>query len=174
MTKHSSLNEFVDGMRFLRELHSLYKDLGGMKNNETAKGFLLYVAKENEMAWHYVVQFIFYLFEQIDKKGISKCKENIDWEKTCRKCYPKILDLTKTKSAFKDLFYLIAMNKGDDIDELIAESILSAYGWHFSKKMCEYAVSKMYNSFADHEYKKYHKLSRKYDEHVINSMATHG
>ena len=134
MAKHSSLNEFVDGMGFLRELHSLYKDVGGMKNNETAKGFLLYVAKENEMAWHYVVQFIFYMFEHIDKKGISKCKENIDWEKTCRKCYPKILDLTKTKSAFKDLFYLIAMNNGDDTEELIAESTLSAYGWHLIVK----------------------------------------
>ena len=134
MAKHSSLNGFVDVMRFLRELHSLYKGLGGMKNYETAKGFLIYVAKENEIAWHYVVQFIFYLLEQIDKKGISKCKENIDWEQTCRRCYPKILDLIKTKSAFKDLFYLIAMNKGDDTEELIAESTLYAYGWHLIVK----------------------------------------
>ena len=36
------------------------------------------------------------------------------------------------------------------------------------------AVSKMYNSFAEHEYKKYHKISRKYNECFINSMATHG
>ena len=90
---------------------------------EIAKGLAIYSDRDTQD-----------MFEHIDKKGISKCKENIDWEQTCRKCYPKILDLTKTKLAFKDLFYLIAMNNGDDTEELIAESTLSAYGWHLIVK----------------------------------------
>lgn len=134
MANHLGLNEFVNGMEFVKEVHSLYKNLGGMKNYQIAKGIIQYVANENELGWNYVVQFISYLVEQIDKKGITACKENIDWEQACIKCFPKELELVKTKSAFKDLFYLVALNKNEDADALLTESTLSAYGWHLIVK----------------------------------------
>lgn len=137
MAKHSGLNEFVNGMEFLKEVHSLYKNLGGMKNYQIAKGIIKYVVNEKELDWNYVVTFIGYLFDEKDKKGITACKENIDWEQACKRCYPKVLELTKTKSAFKDLFYLIALNNNEDIDVLLTESTLSAYGWH---KIVKYMV----------------------------------
>lgn len=130
MANHSGLGEFVNGMEFVKEVHSLYKNLGGMKNYQIAKGIIKYVANENELGWNYVVMFLGYLFENIDKEGITACKESIDWKSACKKCYPKELDKVKTKVAFKDLFYLIALNNDEDIDNLLAESTLSAYGWH--------------------------------------------
>ena len=130
MAKHSSLNEFVDGMAFLKEVHSLYKVLGGMNNYQIAKGILRYITKENELEWDYVVRFIFYLLEEIDKKGISESKKNIDWERACKKYYSDELSKIKTKVAFKELFYLVALNNNDDIDDLLAEPILEAYGWY--------------------------------------------
>lgn len=130
MAKHSSLNEFVDGMAFLKEVHSLYKVLGGMNNYQIAKGILRYITKENELEWDYVVRFIFYLIEEIDKKGLSECKKNIDWEFACKKYCSDELSKTKTKVAFKELFYLVALNNNDDIDDLLAEPILDAYGWY--------------------------------------------
>lgn len=134
MANHSSLGEFVNGMEFIKEVHSLYKSLGGMKNYKIAKGIIKYVANENELGWEYVMQFISYIVEQIDKKGITSCKENIDWEQACIKCFPKELELVKTKSAFKDLFYLVALNNNDNVDNLLMESTLSAYGWHLIVK----------------------------------------
>ena len=130
MAKHSSLNEFVNGMAFLKEVHSLYKVLGGMRNYLIAKGILRYITIENELEWDYVVRFIFYLIEEIDKKGLSECKKNIDWEFACKKYCSDELSKTKTKVAFKELFYLVALNNNDDIDDLIAEPILDAYGWY--------------------------------------------
>lgn len=129
MANHPGLGEFVNGMEFIKEVHSLYKSLGGMKNNQIAKGIIRYVANENDLGWEYVVQLISYIVEQIDKKGINSCKENIDWEQACIKCFPKELELVKTKSAFKDLFYLVALNNNDNVDNLLVESTLSAYGW---------------------------------------------
>lgn len=130
MAKHSSLNEFVDGMTFLKNVHSLYKVLGGMRNYLIAKGILRYITIENELEWDYVVRFIFYLIEEIDKKGLSECKKNIDWEFACKKYCSDELSKTKTKVAFKELFYLVALNNNDDIDDLLAEPILDAYGWY--------------------------------------------
>ena len=130
MAKHSSLNEFVNGMAFLKEVHSLYKVLGGMRNYLIAKGILRYITIENELEWDYVVRFIFYLIEEIDKKGLSECKKNIDWEFACKKYCSDELSKTKTKVAFKELFYLVALSNNDDIDDLIAEPILDAYGWY--------------------------------------------
>lgn len=130
MAKHSSLNEFVNGMAFLKEVHSLYKVLGGMRNYLIAKGILRYITIENELEWDYVVRFIFYLIEEIDKKGLSECKKNIDWEFACKKYCSDELSKTKTKVAFKELFYLVALNNNDDIDDLLAEPILDAYGWY--------------------------------------------
>ena len=130
MAKHSSLNEFVDGMAFLKEVHSLYKVLGGMNNYQIAKGILRYITKENELEWDYVVRFIFYLLEEMDKKGISESKKYIDWERACKKYYSDELSKIKTKVAFKELFYLVALNNNDDIDDLLAEPILEAYGWY--------------------------------------------
>lgn len=130
MAKHSSLNEFIDGMTFLKNVHSLYKVLGGMKNYLIAKGILRYITIENELEWDYVVRFIFYLIEEIDKKGISECEKNIDWEFACKKYCSDELSKTKTKVAFKELFHIVALNNNDDIDDLLAEPILDAYGWY--------------------------------------------
>lgn len=129
MMSHPKLNEFVDGSEIAKQVHSLYKILGGIKNPSAAKGFLRYVTNENEYGWDYVVQFLFYFIEQIDNKGLAICKDNIDWEVACKKSYPKILALTKTKTAFKDLFFLIALNNGDDTNVLLADATLAAYGW---------------------------------------------
>lgn len=130
MANHSGLGEFVNGMEFVKEIHSLYKNLGGMKNPQIAKGIVKYVVNENMLDWQYVIMFLGYLFEKIDKEGVTACKESIDWKSACEKCYPKELDKVKTKVAFKDLFYLISLNNDEDIDNLLTESTLSAYGWH--------------------------------------------
>lgn len=132
MAEHPLLGEFVNGMEFIKDVHSIYKYLGGVKNANSAKGFIKTIADENEVSWCYVVQFLSYLLEKIDKSGIITCKENkedLDWEQVCKKCYPKELKLVKIKRAFKDFFYLVALNNNDNIDALLEEFALNNYGW---------------------------------------------
>lgn len=129
MANHPNLSEFVNGMEFIKNTHSLYKDIGGMKNNRVAKGIIKYVTAENELCWNYVVQFVYYVMEGIDKKGTMACKEDIDWQEACCMCFPKELKQIDTKRAFKELFKILAYNNEEDTDELLAEPILNAYGW---------------------------------------------
>ena len=125
----SAVESFAKGDLYTK-LSAVFMGAGLIGHKQIAKGILRYITKENELEWDYVVRFIFYLLEEIDKKGISESKKNIDWERACKKYYSDELSKIKTKVAFKELFYLVALNNNDDIDDLLAEPILEAYGWY--------------------------------------------
>lgn len=127
--QNSSLCEFIDGLDFMKQVHSIYKIIGGIENQSCSKGILKYVANENEIGWTYVVKFLNLLMTNVDQKGFGACKEKVDWENVCKQYCPKEMKEANTKVAFKDLFYLMALNKNDDIDSILAEHHLAAYGW---------------------------------------------
>jgi hypothetical protein len=128
--QNSSLCEFIDGLDFIKQVHSFYKIIGGIQNPSCSKGILKYVANEHEIGWMYVVKFLNLLMTNVDQKRFEAYKENIDWECVCQQYCPKEMKEANTKVAFKDLFYLVALNKNDDIESILAEHYLSAYGWY--------------------------------------------
>ena len=132
--QNSSLCEFIDGLDFIKQVHSICKIIGGIENQSCSKGIFKYVANENEIGWTYVVKFLNVLMTNVDQKGFGACKEKVDWENVCKQYCPKEMKEANTKVAFKDLFYLVALNKYDDIDSILAEHHLAAYGWQMIVK----------------------------------------
>ena len=132
--QNPSLGEFIDGLDFIKQVYSIYKIIGGIENQNCSKGVFKYVANENEIGWTYVLKFLNLLMTNVDQKGFGACKERVDWENVCKQYCPKEMNEANTKVAFKDLFYLVSLNKYDDIDSILAEHHLAAYGWQMIVK----------------------------------------
>lgn len=118
-----------DGEVFAKSIHLCYKNLGGIKAHHVGKGIAKYVVEEMGTDWYTTVVFLNRLLEKHNAKEYQCAKNNINWQKVCERHCKKMLVKTKTQTAFKYLFYLVAENNSWNADALLAEHILNAYGW---------------------------------------------
>lgn len=140
-----------DGVAFTKEMHTIYKNFGGITARHIGKGFAKYVAEEMGIDWYQVVVILNKLLESHSSKDYQIAKNNINWEAVCQKHCSKMLVLTKTKTAYKHLFYLMAESNCWNADSILAEHILNAYGWDKIARTLVFLYENLYvrASFAD-------------------------
>lgn len=140
-----------DGEAFTKEMHTIYKNFGGISAPHIGKGFAKYVSEELGIDWYQVVVFLNKLLESHSSKDYQIAKNNINWEAVCQKHCSKMLVLTKTKTAYKCLFYLMAESNCWNADSILAEHILNAFGWDKIARTLVFLYENLYvrASFAD-------------------------
>lgn len=140
-----------DGEAFTKEMHTIYKNFGGISAPHIGKGFAKYVSEELGIDWYQVVVFLNKLLESHSSKDYQVAKNNINWEVVCQKHCSKMLAITKTKTAYKCLFYLIAESNCWNADSILAEHILNAFGWDKIARTLVFLYENLYvrASFAD-------------------------
>lgn len=140
-----------DGVAFAKEMHTIYKNFGGITARYIGKGFAKYVSEELGIDWYQVVVFLNKLLKSHNSKDYQTAKNNINWEVVCQKHCSKMLAITKTKTAYKCLFYLMAESNCWNAESILAEHILNAYGWDKIARTLVFLYENLYvrASFAD-------------------------